>query len=225
VPENPGLFVLAQRQYFLLDLYCNQRNKKNMDRRTFLMKATEILSSEHRVIERVIASLETAAGKLETGQNVRPGFFIEASDFIKGFADGCHHKKEEGVLFKMMGEHGLPEQGGPVGVMLMEHEQGRGFTRGMREAAQKLEAGDLTARAAVIQNANGYAALLRQHIRKEDNVLFPMANQVIPAAEHEKVFEGFEQVEHEETGEGVHEKYLALAEKLEREAAGQQVSA
>lgn len=184
------------------------------------MKATEILSSEHRVIERVIASLETAAEKLETGQNVRPGFFIEAYDFIKGFADGCHHKKEEGVLFKMMGEHGLPEQGGPVGVMLMEHEQGRIFTRGMREAAQKLDAGDVTARTAVIQNAYGYATLLRQHIRKEDNVLFPMANKVIPAAEYEQVFEGFEQVEHEETGEGVHEKYLALAEKLEREAAG-----
>jgi hemerythrin-like domain-containing protein len=182
------------------------------------MKATEILMAEHEVIKRVIAALEAAAGKLENGQDVPPSFFTDAADFIKGFADGCHHVKEEQVLFKTMEEYGIPAQGGPIGVMLFEHEQGRGFTRGMREAAQKLAAGDASARGEVVQNARGYAALLRQHIMKENNVLFPMADQVIPVSEHEAVFDGFEHVEHEETGEGVHEKYLALAEKLEKEA-------
>ena len=181
------------------------------------MKATQILMEEHRVIERVIGSLEKAAQRMEQGADVRPGFFVEASQFIKGFADGCHHKKEEGVLFKAMVEHGLPAEGGPVGVMLVEHEMGRTYTRGMHEAAQQLEAGDSAARAQVIRNARGYATLLRQHIAKEDGILFPMAAQVIPVAEQDHVMEGFEHVEHEETGEGVHEKYLALAERLEQE--------
>lgn len=184
------------------------------------MKATEILMAEHEVIKRVITTLELAALKLENEQNVRPTLFVEAAEFIKGFADGCHHVKEEQVLFKMMGDHGVPNAGGPVGVMLHEHDLGRQYTRGMREAAEKLAAGDTSAQAAVVQNARGYAALLRQHIMKENNVLFPMADQVIPQAEHEAVFEGFEKVEHEETGEGVHEKYLALADRLEKEVTG-----
>ena len=92
------------------------------------MKATEILMSEHRVIERVIQAMETAATYLQLGGDVRPGFFIEAADFIKHFADGCHHKKEEGVLFTALAENSLPVNGGPVGVMLSEHEQGRAFT-------------------------------------------------------------------------------------------------
>jgi hemerythrin-like domain-containing protein len=66
------------------------------------MKATNVLSEEHRVIERVLNTLEAGAGKLESGQAVRPEFFLSATDFIKGFADGCHHMKEEGVLFKRM---------------------------------------------------------------------------------------------------------------------------
>jgi hemerythrin-like domain-containing protein len=181
------------------------------------MKATEILMAEHEVIKRVIASLEIAAGKLERGENVQPAFFTDAADFIKGFADGCHHVKEEQVLFKTMSEYGTPVQNGPIGAMLFEHEQGRQFTRGMREAALKMAGGDKNARSEVVQNARGYAALLRQHINKENNVLFPMADQVIPVAEQDGVFEGFEHVEHEETGEGVHEKYLGLAEKLENE--------
>jgi hemerythrin-like domain-containing protein len=61
-------------------------------------------------------------------------------------------------------------------------------------------------------------ALLRQHIYKEDNILFPMADRVIPLEKQEKVAEDFERIEHEETGEGVHEKYLALAEVLEKES-------
>src|SRR5512146_589372 len=182
------------------------------------MKATDILSSEHRIIERVIASLEIGAEKLQAGSAVRPGFFVDAADFIKGFADGCHHRKEEGVLFTTMAGFGFPTEDGPIAVMLSEHEQGRQFTRGMREAALKLESGDESARAVVAQNALGYAALLRQHILKEDGVLFPMANRVIPGDRQEQVFEDFERVEHEETGEGVHEKYLALAEQLEAEA-------
>jgi hemerythrin-like domain-containing protein len=181
------------------------------------MKATDELMSEHRVIERVIAVLEAGANRLEQNQEVRAGLFIEATYFIKGFADGCHHKKEEGVLFPSMIAHGLPSEGGPIGVMLAEHEQGRVITRQLRQAAESLEAGDATARAEVIKNARGYAGLLRQHIMKEDNILFPMAERVLPPDEQERVADGFENVEHEETGEGIHEKYLALASRLELE--------
>jgi len=188
-----------------------------MSREDKEMKATEILMSEHRVIERVIASLEEAASRVSAGQAVRPGFFVDAADFIKGFADGCHHKKEEGVLFTTMSACGVPVEGGPIGVMLSDHEQGRVYTRGMRQAAQVLESGDPSAREELVTNARGYASLLRNHILKEDHVLFPMANKVIPIDQQDDVYEGFERVEHEETGEGVHEKYLALAEKLEKE--------
>jgi hemerythrin-like domain-containing protein len=183
------------------------------------MQATDILMEEHRVIERVLTSLERAAVGLDRGEPVRPGFFIDAADFVKGFADGCHHKKEEGVLFTALVDAGLPQQTGPVAVMLSEHDQGRAFTRGMREAAERLAAGDVAARSEVVKNALGYVSLLRQHIGKEDQVLFPMAGQMIPQARQAGLVERFETIEHEETGEGVHEKYLALANALEAEAA------
>jgi hemerythrin-like domain-containing protein len=172
---------------------------------------------EHRVIERVLTTLETAAGRLEQGQAVRPGFFLEAADFIKGFADGCHHQKEEGVLFKAMEAAGMPSSGGPLSVMLSEHELGRAYTRAMREAAQKLEAGDQTVRASLVYNARAYVELLRQHIAKEDGVLYPLASRVIPSDAQNRLVDDFEHVEHEETGAGVHEKYLALADRLAKE--------
>jgi hemerythrin-like domain-containing protein len=182
------------------------------------MKATQILMDEHGVIGRVLDAIDQAAQKMEQGQPVRPGYFIDAADFIKGFADGCHHKKEEGVLFKVMAENGLSEKSGPLAVMLSEHEAGRSFTRGMRLAAEELAAGDATAGERILVNARGYTVLLRQHILKENMILFPMADRVIPLELQDRVVEDFERVEHQETGAGVHEKYLALAEQLELEA-------
>jgi hemerythrin-like domain-containing protein len=181
------------------------------------MIPTEILSDEHRVIVRVLSALDRAATKFENEEEVRPAFFLDAADFIKGFADGCHHKKEEGVLFKAMTSSGLPSDTGPIAVMLAEHEQGRVYTRSMRAAAQRFIEGDKNARKDVVLNARGYVNLLRQHILKEDNILFPMADRVITPETQIKVVKDFDMIEHEETGEGIHEKYLALAESLENE--------
>lgn len=183
------------------------------------MKATEILSSEHRVIEHVLSALETGAWLLSLNEPLRPDFFIEATSFIVGFADGCHHKKEEGILFKALLESGMPKEGSPVAAMLHEHEMARAYTRNLRLAAEHLKAGDKSASSAVVFNARHYASLLRDHIGKEDRVLFPLADRLIPPEHHDAILQGFERVEHEETGEGVHEKYLALAEELEKELA------
>ncbi len=182
------------------------------------MQATDTLSSDHRLIERVLAALDRAAERLERGEAVAPQFFLDAARFIQGFADGCHHGKEEGVLFPTMAANGLPTEGGPIAVMLHEHERGRAYTAGLREAAEQLAAGDASASAAVAANARAYASLLRQHIYKEDNILFPMASRVIPSDQHDDVMRRFEVVEREQAGTGNRAAWVKVAEGLEAAA-------
>lgn len=182
------------------------------------MQATRTLMQEHRVIERVLAALELASGRVNQGEEMRPAFFVNAALFIRNFADGCHHHKEEGLLFKAMNTAGIPSTGGPLAVMLAEHEQGRELTRAMLEAAQNWEAGKLEARAYAAHNALGYASLLRQHIHKEDQILFPLAERAIPAQMQVQLDGEFDQAVQQEAAAGIPEKYLALAEVLEKES-------
>ncbi len=182
------------------------------------MRAIDALMEEHRVIERVLAALEAAANALERQRPVRPGFFLEAADFIAGFADGCHHRKEEGVLFGAMVASGLPAGEGPITVMLMEHEQGRALTRSLRDAARRLSDGDAAAAPQVVAHARQYVALLRDHIMKEDEVLFPMAGELLTAAQDDQILQGFARIERDDAKGGVHDRLLALAAALEREA-------
>lgn len=183
------------------------------------MRATEILMDEHRMIERVLDALEAAADRLEGGEPIAPAFFADAAEFIRGFADGCHHHKEEGVLFVAMHAAGMPTDGGPIGVMLAEHEEARALTRALRDGAGRMAAGE-PASARVVNAARGYVRLLRAHIQKEDHILFPMAEQVIAPAQHAKVEQEFERVEREESGADAHARYHAMAERLERVARG-----
>jgi len=182
-------------------------------------RASDELMQEHRLIERVLDALETATGHLENGHAVRAEFFIEAAVFIAGFADGCHHKKEEGVLFGAMVESGLPRSDGPLDMLLDEHVLGRTLTRGMRDAARQLQGGDAGARAAVISNARRYVALLRDHIVKEDEMLFPMSDDMFSAEQQQSVLRDFERVQRDDVGAVAHANFRVLAERLEHEAA------
>jgi hemerythrin-like domain-containing protein len=183
------------------------------------VRATESLSADHRLIERLITAVEAGAEMLEAGELPRPAFFLDAVRFIKEYADGTHHRKEETVLFATMGEHGMPVEGGPIGVMLHEHECGREFTADLRQAAERLAAGDTGAATAVVVGARNYAALLRQHIFKEDNILFPMASRVIPPDEQHAVMERFDAIDREQAPGHTREAYVALVERLESETA------
>jgi hemerythrin-like domain-containing protein len=172
---------------------------------------TQILSDEHRVIERVLGTVEKLAkgpvGALEPWK--------KALDFIHHFADQCHHFKEEKVLFPAMEAHGIPSAGGPIGMMLMEHEEGRSYVQAMFAAISLIEANNEAAKENLLSSAQAYCRLLREHIQKEDDVLFRMADEVISADEQKKLSAAFAQHEAEEIGAGVHEKYLKVAAELE----------
>ena len=174
---------------------------------------TEVLTAEHRTIERVLDVLE----KLST----RPvedslDSWRKALDFFSHFADQCHHYKEEQVLFPAMEEHGIPKDGGPIGMMLMEHEEGRTYVRAMLAAIPLVERKNQAAKEILVDKAKAYLRLLREHIQKEDEVLFRTADEVISADEQKVLLRAFEEHESKEMGEGVHEKYLKLVEQLEQ---------
>lgn len=175
-------------------------------------KATELLSNEHRVIERVLAVLQKLTTKPEENSL---DCWRKTLDFFSHFADQCHHFKEEQVLFPAMEKRGMPGDGGPIGMMLVEHEEGRSYLRSMRAAISLVETKNQVAKEILIDKAKKYVRLMKDHIQKEDEVLFRIAADVIPADEQKALLRSFEEHEAKEIGEGVHEKYLKLVEELE----------
>ena len=149
---------------------------------------TDVLRDEHRVILRALDMLEMAAAQLARGRPLPDGWWPEIVAWLRSFADKNHHAKEESSLFPAMVKAGVPSEGGPIAVMLEEHERGRALVRAM-------EAGEAAARAA---KAREYVTLLREHIDKENGVLFPMADAVLDDRAQGALTREFEAVEAEQ---------------------------
>jgi hemerythrin-like domain-containing protein len=179
------------------------------------MRPTEELVTEHNAIKRMLRVLEQVAQRLEAGAQVDVSDLEQMVDFIRGFADRCHHGKEEDLLFCAMEEAGISRQEGPIGMMLHEHAVGRNYVQGMAEGIASYKAGDAAAATRIAENARGYAALLTRHIFKEDNILYPIADRVLSPETQAELMEGFEQIERERVGPGKHEEYHALLDRLE----------
>ena len=180
------------------------------------MSATDILKDEHRGVERMLAIVEAASNRLAAGGDVPADLYLNAVDFFRGFTDGCHHAKEESKLFPALEQRGVAREGGPVGVMLAEHEMGRTYVRAMAEAAQHYSQGDKRAASGLVQCGRSYVSLLRQHIAKEDGILFPKADRVLSEAEQAQLLKEFEVIEREQTGPGEHERYHRILDELEQ---------
>ena len=171
------------------------------------MKTTNQLSRDHQEILRALEILTSAAATwridpLRTDKDCRA-----LLDFLKTFADRCHHGKEEKVLFPKLMQAGIPMNGGPLGVMLYEHEQGRLLIRNMDQALEGKHPADFAF------YANRYARLLEDHIAKEDNILFPKAEDVLTGEDDEALFRRFDEIENE-LSEDTHERFHHMLDTL-----------
>jgi hemerythrin-like domain-containing protein len=178
------------------------------------MRPTEILGGEHRVIEQVLECLEAIVRQAKSTGRLDPGSAKDAVAFFRNFADRCHHGKEEAHLFPALEAQGFPREGGPTGVMLHEHEQGRAHVRSMDENIEAAAAGDAAALKRFAEHAHAYVSLLREHIYKEDHVLFPLADRTLSEDAQQALSAAFGNVEAEELGHGTHESFLKIADDL-----------
>jgi hemerythrin-like domain-containing protein len=146
---------------------------------------TNELMAEHRNILKAIELVKNECDRIGGGKEPNEAFFRDVVLFIRNYADGYHHAKEEDVLFKAMMNNFQGSQNTPVQVMLLEHDAGRQYVKGMAEALE------LKKWEALVTNARGYCILLVNHIYKEDNILYPMAERMLSEAEKEKVAEAY----------------------------------
>jgi len=181
--------------------------------------ATQILRQEHEAILGMLESLEAVADKAEAGDPVSFQLLTDLQEFFSLFADRSHHGKEEDLLFPFLEKKGVPRAGGPLGCMLTEHDEGRAFVKAMRSNAEGCANGIAASRSAWVQAARGYANLLRNHIWKENEILFQIAERLLSEEEQSRLAEEFAASEAAKIGPEVQARLQQIRTKLTRDMA------
>lgn len=177
---------------------------------------TEELVNEHTSICAMIGILANLCSRMERSEEVPSVHLKMVVDFLDGFAEGCHHRKEEYCLIPSLERAGIPRRGSLIGILLAEHDLGRKLLRGMKTALLGRSIADPRADGAFIGEARVYASLLRSHITREDTVVFPMAEQRLSEKDKRGLALAFAEVESEEVGEELHEHYRAVIRNLQK---------
>jgi hemerythrin-like domain-containing protein len=181
------------------------------------MQPIKDLKMEHDAVRTTLRILDKICQRIEKSGEINDLQHLnQLLEFFKVFVDKCHHGKEEELLFPALENVGVSREGGPIGVMLKEHQQGREYVRNMGAALAEFKKGKQGAGGEFIKTAKAYINLLHQHIEKENNVLFPIAEAHLSEQEQAEIWEGFEQIETQKIGAGKHEEFHKMLEDLEK---------
>ena len=178
--------------------------------------STSSLRRDHDLIEKVIKAMESTVQLLDNGKQIPESILMPVIDFSKNFTDVCHHSKEENSLFPALEQAGMPRNMGPIAMMLMDHERSREIAKHMEESANEyLKTGESKN---LISDMNQYVEHITEHLWKENNRLFMMAEARLQYVSDkvDKELNEIEAIKLKETGK-TREHYEKLAENLVRD--------
>ena len=138
------------------------------------------LVEEHVLIKRWIALIPEILKNLDVDSEEGRQLLLDGVDFIRSYADRYHHAKEEEILFGYF-DKGLDI----IEVMLEDHEQGRSHVRAIIEALEKKD------KEAIAKHLTAYSELLTEHIKKEDEILYPWMEMNLSITQIGELFSKF----------------------------------
>ena len=170
----------------------------------------ELLKQDHEITERVFAAMEEIFAS-QSGPT--PAQVAGLLDYVRNYVDQCHNMKEERHLFPLIEQRGIPRDGGPLAVMLGEHELGRAILAHLAPLAEGFVAGDRSALPGLRAAFEEYAGLCKDHFWKENDILYPLAQRVMAEADGAAVVAGILEVE-AGLGPQTRARYYAIADEI-----------
>lgn len=180
----------------------------------------DYLIAEHELIERSMEILKNCLEPIELDEKVDTVKLGRAIDFLLQFGDKIHNRKEEEFLFPLMGEKGIPVEGGPLGVMLMEHEAERKLLEKMLFTLPGLKKMSLEEKINFKEEGVEYLKIRAEHIWKENDVLYPMGRRMFSEDDNSVLLSKFDRINSETYGNEAFAKFQAMVTEVEKGGEG-----
>jgi len=190
------------------------RNRAADTRKVSYSPPMKMLVKEHRRILRFVALIPALIAGLDVESVEGRGRILDAVDFIRSYADRFHHAKEEDLLFDC-----FDERLEILKAMLEDHRRGRACVQGILDAIARRDAGGVS------RNLAEYGEILTEHIRKEDEILYPWMDRNLTTRQVGELYARFQAVDETflEAGEryevfvvGLEEQYLGAKTEVGR---------
>ena len=181
------------------------------------MLPVDLLVQEHRIIERMVPPIKKELSRMKETKDVNPNFIDATVDFIRTYADHCHHGKKEGILFRELSKKKLPQEHATImRELIEEHVYGRKTTRSLECAKERFVSGNPEALKDVRKFLGDLAEFYPKHIEKEDKKFFYPIMEYFTLPEQETMLQEFYDFDRKL----IHEKYTKTVAEMEKTALG-----
>lgn len=170
------------------------------------------LMIEHRLIERMIKLLEDQLKIIEEKKEINLAFIDDAIDFIRSYADRCHHGKEEDILFSELKKKDISDSHNKmIDELIQDHIYGRETTKRLSEAKKAYAEGDMTKIDDISDQIKKLVELYPNHIKKEDKNFFIPVMEYFTRKEKNDMLDRFWEFDKKL----IHQKYRSIVELYE----------
>ncbi len=171
------------------------------------------LMKEHRLIERMIRIMQANLESIRKEGKVDPAFVDTAVDFIRTYADRCHHGKEEDILFRDLIKKKISDEHQRIMQELIEeHKKGRNNVKKLIEAKEKYVQGNKDALKDIVSNMETLVKFYPKHIEKEDKHFFIPCMDYFTDSEKDTMLNEMWEFDRSM----IHERYAKIVEKHEK---------
>ncbi|MBW2465687.1 MAG: DUF438 domain-containing protein [Deltaproteobacteria bacterium] len=177
----------------------------------------DFLVAEHEMIERAMAVLKNCLERIDESVKA-PLQMQRAIDFLLEFGDKIHNTKEEKFLFPLMQTKGLPVEGGPIGVMLMEHDAERKLLQRMMNELPNLADATSAARQKYVAEGFEYLKIRAEHIWKENDVLYAMGRKVFTDDDNTSLLNSFKTLDQQTYGDEARVHFAQMLAEVEKDS-------
>jgi len=158
------------------------------------MRPTQILTGEHQVLGRFLTTFERMLEVTARSREIPLESIKDGLTFLTEYGDRFHHRREN-ELFDRLRRIGMGHGERPCAAMERDHDCGRELVRTMQGITDRATPGDLSAARNLVHLGLEYVEHQRQHIEKEDRILFPLITELLPASEDERILAAFDHIE------------------------------
>jgi hemerythrin-like domain-containing protein len=176
-----------------------------------MSRPTHQLRHEHRVIEQSMRALEGMCFRMRAGDSVPDEELAKLLDFIRNFADGLHHAKEEAHLFPVLERIGIQDEDGPLAFLRSEHKTERRLLSELARAAEGYGC-DPASGEDFVKAALQFKDHLIGHMQQEEAILFRLVEEMLDNQTKGSLIRAFAGKDAEE----ITQRYEQLAKELEK---------
>lgn len=166
---------------------------------------------EHRLIEQTVSLIKKESELILNTGRVDLSLLTDMVDFMRTYADRCHHGKEETILFRVLEKKEMTEEHRAMMARLVDdHRRSRALTSSLNDLLAPFRRGERGAVEEVVEILQALSTVYPDHIEREDKHFFPAAMKYLSDEERDNMLKEFQEFD----GRLVQEHYRSEVEKM-----------